>query len=298
MTKLPNLVFFGNERLSTGFKPAGAPTLQALINAGYTVSAVVANYEAGTSRSARKLEVEAVAKAHNIPVLLPNKPKEIIDQLLAYRAEAAVLVAYGKLIPQSVIDIFPKGILNIHPSLLPQYRGSTPIEQAILDGAPKTGVSIMQLVKAMDAGPVYAQTALNLIGTETKQILTEQLLALGGQLLLDTLPKVLTGSLTPKPQDETQATYTSLIQKSSSWLELTKPAERLEREVRAYAGWPKSKLELFGHSVIVTKARIATTIDDGDLVLPCNPGYLAILELIAPSGRAMQAADFIRGYKK
>jgi methionyl-tRNA formyltransferase len=277
---------------------AGAPTLSALIEAGYHIAAVVANYEAGTSRTARTLEVAEVAKVHNIPVLLPDKPASIRDQLAGFGAEAAVLVAYGKLIPQSIIDIFPKGILNIHPSLLPQYRGSTPIEQAILDGASVTGVSIMRLVKAMDAGPIFAQAAMHIDDTVTKQALTQKLLELGGELLLETLPKVLDASLAPKPQDESKASYTSLIQKSDAMLDLTKSAERLAREVRAYAGWPKSKINLFDHTIIVTKARIVTNEHDGIIVLTCNPGYLAIEELIAPSGRTMSAADFVRGYKR
>lgn len=293
-----NLVFFGNERLSTGFKLSGAPTLEALIDTGYTISAVVANYEAGSSRSARKLEIAEVAKQHNIPVLLPNKPGDIKDQLLALKADAGVLVAYGKLVPQAVIDIFPKGILNIHPSLLPFYRGSTPIETAILDGAKQTGVSIMGLVKAMDAGPVYAQATLPLDGTETKQELTERLLQEGGSLLIKNLSGILDGTIQPRPQQESLATYTTQISKADAQLNTTKPAQQLEREVRAYAGWPKSKLDIFGNSVIVTSVRIASAPDDGALVISCNPGYLEIQTLIAPSGRTISGAEFLRGYKK
>ncbi len=298
MNKSKNLVFFGNERLSSGFQPHGAPTLQALINHGYDVRAIVANYETGQSRNARTLEIEAVAKQRSIPVLLPNKPEEIIEQLASYQPAAGVLVAYGQIIPQSVIDLFPHGILNIHPSLLPQYRGPTPIEQALLDGAPKTGVSIMQLVKKMDAGPVFAWEAVTLSGSESKQELTDRLLNLGSQLLLDVLPDILDGSATPTAQDETKATYTSLIQKSDGLLDLSKPAEQLERQIRAYANWPKSRATLFGHDVVISKARIAKDASDGVLVLTCNPGWLEVMELRAPSGRSMSGADFTRGYKK
>lgn len=293
-----NLVFFGNERLSTGFKLTGAPTLQALIAAGYTISAVVANYEAGNSRSARKLEIAEVAEQYGIPVLLPAKPGDIKEQLASYAADAGILVAYGKLVPQSVIDIFPKGILNIHPSLLPLHRGSTPIESVILDGANETGVSIMGLVKAMDAGPVYAQKKVSLNGTETKQELTERLLRLGGSLLIEHLPSILDGSLQPHAQREEQATYTPQISKADSILETTKAASLLEREIRAYAGWPKSKLELFGHTVVVTQAQVVATADEGALVIACNPGFLEIQTLTAPSGRTMSGAEFLRGYKK
>lgn len=298
MSKSKSLIFFGNERLSSGFVPDGAPTLEALIGAGYEVKAVVANYEAGTSRKARELEIEAVAQKHNIPVLLPDRPKDIIDELKAFGAEIGVLVAYGRIIPQSIIDIFPKGILNIHPSLLPRYRGSIPIEQAILDGASETGVSVMGLVKEMDAGPIYAQQRVELTGNETKQELTERLLNLGGKLVLDVLPSALDGTAQPKAQDESLATFTSLINKADGHMDLHKSAEQLEREVRAYAVWPKSRLELHGHQVVVTKARVAQTNDASSLVVTANPGHLEILELVAPSGKKMTGADFLRGYVK
>lgn len=278
--------------------PDGAPTLEALIVAGYDVKAVVANYEAGTSRKARALEIEEVARKHDIPVLLPERPRDIIDELKSYDAEIGVLVAYGRIIPQSVIDIFPRGILNIHPSLLPHYRGSIPIEQAILDGVRETGVSVMGLVKEMDAGPIYAQARIELTGNETKQELTQRLLALGGKLLLDVLPSTLNGTAQPKPQDESQATFTSLLSKADGHMDLAKSAIRLEREVRAYAVWPKSRLELYGHQVVVTKARVAQNNEDGALIIGANPGYLEIEELIAPSGKKMTGADFIRGYAK
>ncbi|MGH7196195.1 MAG: methionyl-tRNA formyltransferase [Candidatus Saccharimonadales bacterium] len=298
MTKSSRIIFFGNERLSTGFTPQGAPTLQALIAEGYNVIAVVANYEVGTSRKARTLEIEAVAKKHNIPVLLPAKLSDIHDELANYNPTVGVLVAYGKIIPQSIIDLFPRGILNIHPSLLPAYRGSTPIEQAILDGAQKTGVSIMKIVRAMDAGPIYAQEKLALHDDESKYELTERLLALGGKLLLECLPNVLDGSAKSVAQNEADATYTSQISKADGIIDWQKPAVQLEREIRAYYGWPKSRTTLFGHDVIVTKARIASSEADGTLVKPCTPGYLEILELVAPSGRTMTGADFVRGYQK
>lgn len=298
MKKLPSLVFFGNERLSSGFTPHGAPTLEALIAHGYDIKAVVAHHEASQSRKTRALEIAAVALEHDIPLLLPHKLSDVREQLADYHADVGVLVAFGKIIPQSIIDIFPHGILNIHPSLLPRYRGSIPIEQALLDGASETGVSVMGLVKKMDAGPIYAQTRVPLTGTETKQELTATLLHLGGKLIIETLPRVIAGTAQPTPQDESLATYTKLIQKNDGTMDTTKPAVQLEREVRAYAIWPKSKIALFGHTITVTKAHVAANAQDGDLVVPCNPGWLAIDELIAPSGKTMRGADFLRGYKK
>lgn len=293
------VIFFGNERLSSGFSPNGAPTLQALIDNGYNVAAVVAHHEQATSRKARSLEIQQVAEQRRIPVLLPQKLSEASADIAAFGAGIGVLVAYGKIIPQSIIDLFPKGIVNIHPSLLPKYRGSTPIEQAILDGANETGVSLMQLVKQMDAGPIYAQAKITLKGSETKQRLTTTLLQKGAEMLIKNLPHILDGSLHPTPQDESQATFTRLLTKADSRLDFTKPATQLEREVRAFAGWPKSRATIFGHDVVVTEARIAAHPTDGSLVISAGQQtYLEITTLTAPSGRNMSGADFIRGYKK
>ncbi len=297
MSKRPTLVFFGNERLATAVK-TDAPTLRALVAAGYHVAAVVTNHSEAISRQKRELEIVAVAHAYHIPVLMPDNLVNIADKLKGYGAEAAVLVAYGKIIPKSIIDIFPKGIINIHPSLLPKMRGSTPVEMAILDGLDKTGVSLMSLSAEMDAGPVYSQQEQPLSGIESKQELATSLLNLGVELLIKNLDDILAGNLKPKVQDETEATYTRLLTKQDGHLNFDLPAEKIERQVRAYLGFPKSRTEIFGREVVITNARVADGEDDGELVLKFNPGYLEVKELIAPSGRSMSGADFIRGYKK
>ena len=291
------LLFFGNERLSTGFEPKGSPTFQRLLDAGYEIKAVIAHHGSTHSRAKRELEIENIAKARNVPVHLPEKPSDITEQLAAYHADAAVLVAYGKIIPQSLIDLFPLGIINIHPSLLPLYRGPTPIEQAIRDGAPKTGVSLMRLSSRMDDGPIFAQEELALHGNETKFELTEQLLGLGGEMLTKNLPAILDGSLEAEPQDDIKASYTSLLSKGDSWLDLAKPAQTLEREVRAFFGWPKSKLNVYGKYIIVLKARVAKERHPNCLTIECaQDTLLEITELTAPSGKTMSGSDFIRGY--
>jgi methionyl-tRNA formyltransferase len=312
MAKSSNLIFFGNERLSTGFSPSGAPTLCALINAGYKISAVVAHNEASASRNSRALEIEEVAREQNIPVLLPKSPRDIADQLINLRPDIGVLVAYGKIIPQSIIDLFPRGIINLHPSLLPAYRGPTPIEQAILDGAPKTGVSIMQLVKAMDAGQVYAQAELPIKAYEAKHELTERLLLRGSQLMLETLEKIMSGSLVPTPQNEALATYTSLIKKEDGLINWHAPAVELERQIRAFAVWPQSRAKIYGHQlapldVIITSAHLPEDssihllpgqIDysDGRLLAGTQTTPLQIAGLKVPGKKEMAAQSFANGY--
>ena len=298
MNKSSRLVFFGNERIVSGLPETPATTLKTLIANGYQIAAVVSSYTEAQSRNARPLEVAEVAKTHNIPLLLPKKLKDIKDDFKTIGAEAAVLVAYGRIIPKEIIEIFPKGIINIHPSLLPIYRGPTPIEQAILDGVKDTGVSLMQLTEKMDEGPVYAQAKVSLSGNENKFDLALNLLKIGSEMLIKHLPQILDGSIKPVPQNNAQAVYTKLLDKNAGIIKWDKPATVYEREVRAYAGYPKSKAKIEDVDVIITKAKVATRpFDHKGIIRHCaNDTVLEIEELIAPSGRTMNGADFLRGY--
>ncbi|HTE58535.1 MAG TPA: methionyl-tRNA formyltransferase [Verrucomicrobiae bacterium] len=301
------IVFFGNERIATGVT-THVPTLRGLIEAGYEVKAVVSNFEQGQSRKSRHLEIEEVCREHNIPLILSEKPMDILERLQDYNAAAGVLIAYGKIVPQKLIDIFPRGIINIHPSLLPLHRGPTPLESVILDGSAKTGVSVMKLVRAMDAGPIYAQSEVELVGNETKQELADTLLSVGLSMLLEVLPGILDGSIIALPQDEESATYDSLISKDHGAIDWNKPAANLEREIRAYAEWPRSRTTLANKDVIVTKAHatasslpqsqpadIATV--DGDIAIATSDGILHI-ERLQPAGKSeMTAQAFLAGHK-
>ncbi len=291
------LVFFGNERLATGVS-TDAPVLRALVAAGYRIAAVVTNHTEAVSRSKRILEIVDVAHAYHIPVLMPEKLSSIVPRLERTKSEAAILVAYGKIIPQSIIDIFPKGVINIHPSLLPKLRGSTPVETAILNGLEETGVTLMKVTGEMDAGPVYAQKKIGLNGDETKQELAATLLNEAVSLLIENLEAILNGHLEAKVQDETETTFTRLLAKQDGWIDFNEPAEDIERKVRAFVGFPKTRAKIFSREIVITKARIAQSLDDGQLVIKCEPGFLEVLELIAPSGRIIAGSEFIKGYKK
>jgi len=262
------IVFFGNERLVTGLDKTNAPILRGLIAKGYNVVAVVSHHSTSSSRNQRELEVAEIAKEHGIPVFLPNKPSEIIDELKALNADVAVLAAYGRIISQQIIDIFPLGIVNIHPSLLPLYRGPTPIESPILNGDTTTGVSIMKLTAGMDEGPVYAQRELTVSKGEQKFELYERITEVSTELFFDSFPEILHGSLLPTPQDSSKATYCQLIQKSDGIIDWTKPALQLEREIRAYVGWPQSRTTLGQLDVVIPSASVIT------LETPATPGKL------------------------
>lgn len=301
------IVFFGNEQLATG-TTTETPAFKALLDADYRIAALVINQRSViTGRTKKQLTVEQIALTNNIPVLAPTKTIEVVDQLKSFKAEVGVLAAYGRIVPQAIIDIFPKGIINIHPSLLPLHRGPTPIESVILDGSPKTGVSIMQLVKAMDAGPLFSQSEVALTGQESKQELADELGRLGSKMLIDVLPKILDGKAKPEPQDDTRATYDNMLTVDMGYINWNKPAKQLAREVRAYLNWPKSRTKLAGKDTIILDAsaqpsqpgldpgEIAVT-DKTTLLVQTSHGALN-LHRLQPAGKpAMTTQQYLAGY--
>lgn len=268
------IVFFGNEKLATGI-PAPSPVIREAVE--------LAGFE---------IEQHVTGKLH---------------ELRDHEAELAVLAAYGRIIPKSVLDQFPLGIINVHPSLLPIYRGPTPIEQAILDGAIKTGVSIMRLSPEMDEGPIYKQKTIHLKGIESKSDLANTLQVLGAELITEVLSAIANGELKPRRQSHPErASYSKLIRKEDGQIDWTKPAVLLEREVRAYLDWPKSNGNIAGKDIVITKARIVTgtgtpgdfTIIDKDLIVFCGQDAL-LIERLKPAGKnEMNAEAFINGYLK
>ena len=303
MKKSPKIIFFGNERLATGVTTT-APTLQALLDNGYEVAAVVVNNETAVSRSGRQVEVAALAESRGIPVLILSKLRDNIVQLRDYGADAGVLVAYGKIVPQEVIDIFPAGIVNIHPSALPKHRGPTPLESVLLAGETETAVSLMKLVKAMDAGPVYAQRTFKLPGKISKQDMANELLGIGSKMLVQHLPAIIDGSLEPEPQEDSAATYDQLINKTDGAVDWTKPAKRLEREIRAYADWPKSNAMIGNHQVILRDSDVVNTsgkpgefsATKKELIVFCGEGALSIRRLQPLNKKEMPVEAFLAGY--
>lgn len=267
------VIFFGNEKLVTGghVEPL---ILSALEQAGYTVEQHITGE---------------------------------LDELKPHRAQIAVLASYGKIIPKRVLDEFPLGIINIHPSLLPAYRGPTPIESAIMDGVNKTGVSIMRLTPGMDEGPVYKQRTVHLSGRETKSELAHTLQNLGAELLLESLPHIINSTLSPRKQPHPdRATYSKKITKEDGVLDFTKPAEQLEREVRAYMDWPKSTTHIAGKGVVVLETHVSPAAkgrpgkvfrtSDKHIGIYCVEGALIITKLKPAGKQAMSSEGFLAGY--
>jgi methionyl-tRNA formyltransferase len=253
------IVFFGTDEFS-------AVSLRELLSKGFSVVAVVTKPDSqkGRGRKLSKSVIKEIAEAYGIPVWQPVRVQEIADNIAKLgEAPLGVLVSYGKIIPESIIRAFTPGIVNVHPSLLPKYRGPSPIETAILNGDTETGVTIMQLSKDMDAGPIYSQVTVQLNDTETAPQLEQQLAELGAQELSLTLPAIVSGALAPTPQDENSATYCQLLQKQDGILDpsyLT--ALEAEQRVRAYLAFPKSKVTVAEQQIVITKAHVSAEYKD------------------------------------
>jgi methionyl-tRNA formyltransferase len=291
------IIFFGTDTFS-------AAALRSLIEAEYKIGAVITKPDSKSGRGQRLVAplVKRLAEEYNIPVWQPTKLIDLVDDIKALGDTIGVLSSYGRIVPQAVIDLFRPGIINIHPSLLPLYSGPSPIETAVMNGDNRTGVSIMKLSAEMDAGPVYAQEIYELDGTETAPELYEILSALGGRMLIETLPSIIEGNLLPSPQANA-AIYCYLLKKEAALLnpyEMT--AVQAERQVRAYLAFPKTKLLITNRgkeeNIIVTKAYVATdeTSDKAFILAFKDDSYLAIDELIGPSGKRMSGQAFKNGY--
>lgn len=295
MSTPKRLVFFGTEAFSV-------PTLEALIASGYDIAAVVTKPDTRRGRGKKTFihPIKQLAIDSNITVFQPEKLKDIETDLANLHADAAVLVSFGKIIPKRTLKLFGEvGVINIHPSRLPKYRGPSPVEAAILHGDNSTAVSIMQLDEGMDTGPVYVQKNVPLKGNETKTELSAKLSLLGADLLVSVLPDILSGKIQPKPQSNIDVSVTSLISKQDGILDpSTDTASVLERKVRAYQGYPKPKLQIKDFDVIITSAKIANSSSDGDLVVACAKNtYLKVEKLVAPSGREMSGKAFLNGLR-
>lgn len=298
------VVFFGNERLATGVS-ARPLTIQALVDNGYDVIRIIAKRENNGKNLNKKLEVEEIAASHNIPISFDSSLGQASEELRQLKPDIGIVVAYGLIIPEKLIDLFPNGILNIHPSLLPRGRGPAPIEDTILSGVRETGVSIMRLSEEMDKGPVLAQASVSLKGNETKQDLADHLLEKGSQLLINCLDDLFAGQdRSSLPQDESKATYTHKINKSDGIIDWSKPAEVSERQIRAYANWPKSRTVLNGMELIITQAAVVEESgpagtyksDQNNLIIFTSDKALSIKRLQPAGKKEMSVDEFIRGY--
>ena len=223
-------IFLGNPEFAL-------PSLEALIKENYQIAGIITSPDkpVGRKQILTPPPVKVLAKKYNLPVYQPKDKNELLEIVKKLQPDLAVVVAYGMLLPKEVLDIPKYGFINVHPSLLPKYRGAAPIQAAILNGDEKTGVSLFLIDKKMDNGPILARRELKSPILNSKfLILSNELAKIGADLLIETLPKYINGEITPLPQNNSQAIYTKKIKTEDAFIDLAKdnPIE-MERKIRA-----------------------------------------------------------------
>ena len=308
MTKYPPLLFLGNESLSTCPDYNQAPILTGLVAAGWPISAVVIRRQPPVSRKPIDPTVSLVAKKNGIDLVVVNDKDELEEAVDRYAPQLGLLASFGLIIPQRVLDKFALGVINIHPSLLPAYRGTTPIESAIHDGQTKTGVSLIKTVIAMDTGPIYAQQAVEIGGRTSKLELTTILARLAAELVVANLPKIAKNQIKPQEQDESRASYTQPLSTNDRPIDWGQPAEDLERQIRSLAGWPGSTTKLASQEVRVVEVVLLDDKAPGQpgkvsfdtklrlIAVDCQPGQIGISKLQIPGKKPISAESFMNGY--
>lgn len=220
------------------------PVLRGLIAAGYAIAGVVTQPDrpAGRGRRPAPPPVKSLAQAHGLPVYQPASLRrpEAADTLRRWQPEVIVVAAFGQLVPPEILRLPPLGCLNVHPSLLPQFRGASPIAAALLAGLERTGVTIMLMDEGLDTGPILAQREVAIAPADTAITLGQRLAQEGGELLLEVLPRWANGEVSPQPQDPSAASHTRPLRKEDGLVDWGRPAAEIWRRWRAYQPWPGS----------------------------------------------------------
>ena len=284
------------------------PTLQALVDTFGVVGVVTQpDRPAGRGRSLRPPEVKVVAEALGLPVIQPKtlKSPEAFAQLEAWQPDVIVVAAFGQLLRENVLNLPTYGCVNVHASLLPRWRGASPVQAAVLHDD-VSGVTIMKMGKGLDTGPILSQRAVDIPPEMTAGVLFDQLAQMGAELLVETLPGYLSGEIVPQAQDEALATYAPKIEKSDGELDLSLPAPALARQVRAYNPWPGTFQTFEGQYLKVHRAK---AVADGKAVpgeryiYDDQPAWgtgegLLVLEEVQLAGKTrVSGAAFLRGAK-
>jgi methionyl-tRNA formyltransferase len=255
-------------------------------------------------------EVGALAARRGIPTLKPAKIRtpEFASELRAFDPDLLVVAAYGRILPNSVLEIPKIAPINVHASLLPRHRGAAPVEGAILAGDTETGVTIMRIVERMDGGPMYLQRMIPIDANDTQGTLKDKLAELGADAMLEAIDLAARGALVETPQDEALATYAAQVQKQDAVIDWTASAVHIARMIRAYDPWPVARTRLGGdeNEILIWRAAVEDASAGGDApgtvvsvkpspVVQCGRGRLRLVEVQAAGRKRISAADFFRG---
>lgn len=304
------IVFMGTPDFAVG-------ALQAIIEAGHQVSAVVTQPDKpkGRGKELQMTPVKACAAAHHIPVFQPVKIKEpeSVEVLRSYEADIFVVAAFGQILSEEILSMPKYGCVNIHASLLPKYRGAGPIQWAIIDGEKKTGVTIMQMEKGLDTGDMLLQKEVEIDQKETGDSLHDKLAAAGAELIVEALPKIAAGQLTPRKQNDAESCYAKMLQKSMGRIDWNMTADKLDCLIRGLISWPGASTTFRGKNLKIWEEEPVT---EGDFSVPISKslpgtivcvekeafyvqtkeGVLKVLSVQIEGKKRMAVKDFLLGY--
>ena len=299
------VVFFGTPAFAV-------PTLEALLASRHPVVGVVTQPDRPRGRGRRVSDspVKAVAVAAGLPVIQPDRLRDpaVFDTLREWRPDLGVVAAYGKLIPEDVLTLPRHGMINVHASLLPRYRGAAPIHRAVIGGEAETGVTIMRVEKMLDAGPILARTARPIDPNETSDVVEPDLARLGATLLVEVVEQIAAGTVQQELQDVTLCSYAPKLTKDEGLIDWTLPASDVHNRVRGLYPWPHAYTYLAGTRIIVLETRVedataeappGTVVDvtrDAIHVATGRHGRVAIARVQLQGGRPLTVREFLAGH--
>lgn len=296
------LVFLGTPAFAV-------PTLERTVQAGHDVVAVLTQPDRPRGRGQQPAPppVKEAALRLGLPVYQPERVRrpEAVEQLRSFGADAMVVVGYGQIIPQVVIDLAPLGIINVHASLLPKYRGAGPIQWAIVNGETRTGVTTMRINAGLDTGDMLLKTETEIGPEETAVELGSRLAVMGADLLVETLAGLAAGTIVPEPQDDSQATLAPLLKKEDGRIDWSAPATAIHNRVRGLQPWPGGFTTFRGQTLSVLRTRVAGVgqgapgriVSLRPLLVTSGDGTLEIAEVQMEGRKRMAAADFVNGQR-
>jgi len=282
------------------------PTLEALISAGHDVISVVTQPDrpSGRGHQLTASHVKQAALRHSLPVYQPERIRrpDAVAALAAYAPDVMIVVGYGQIIPQSAIDIPPHGIINVHASLLPKYRGAGPVQWAIANGETRTGVTTMRIDAGLDTGDMLLKAETEIGPYENAVELGARLAVMGAAVLIETLERV--ASIVPQKQDPAQATYAPLLKKEDGLIDWRQPAHAIHNRVRGFQPWPGAYTHFRGQQLHIWKSRVTVPAagDPGCLLLHplravCSEGALELIEVQLEGRKRISAEAFANGQR-
>ena len=301
----PKIIFLGTPEF-------GAIVLKKLIENDFKPALVITapDKPVGRKQIVTPSQVKVVAEKYKVPILQPEKIKEVESEIKKLKPDLIITAAYGEIIPKKILDIPKYSSLNVHPSLLPEYRGASPVQFAILNGEKKTGVTIIKMNEKLDQGPILANLEYLIENSEiTHQELEEELANWGVELLIEIIPDWVDGKIKSKPQDESKASYTRTIKKEDGKIDWNNTAEEIERQVRAFNPWPSAFCEVNDKTIKIWKAsRLKHTeyspsgppgkvylAPNDRIAVQCGKDYLIIEELQFSGKKKMKVEEFLKG---